>query len=435
MSVEELPSLGDVIAGRYRLIAPIGEGGMGAVYRAEQLGLGREVAVKVILPQRAGSERARRRFIREAKLTAAVKHAGVVQIYDYGDAEGVLYIAMEILSGPALRDLIDYDLPPLPQRRAIEIAIRIAEVLDATSSVPLVHRDLKPENILFDTDVQGTVRLVLVDFGLAFATEADDDTGRMTKEGVLSGTPDYMSPEQCRGEGVGPKCDVYALGCILHEMLTASPPFRGEPAVQLSRHLFVPPKSIRVAYPDIVVHGSLDDLVLDMLTKDPADRPDAASVVARLRRIDASAPERMSARSTDEERTGRAARMISAGSVRPPPPRSPVAGAQALGSLWWRGAADGHAVEALIVGGVHVTAGDERPAEFDAVFAPRATTQEVADLAATHAVITTAPKEIEQMSAMLKAGAAEALPIDYDVSDLVRRVQRVLRRNRRGRRR
>ncbi len=433
---DSLPALGSTIAGRYRLTECIGMGGMGAVYKAEQLGLGRDVALKLILPEKAAVERARKRFLREAKVTSAMKHGGVVQIYDYGDVDGALFIAMELLSGPTLRSQVDFDLPPLSQSRAVEIAAGIAEVLDATARVSLVHRDLKPENVLFDTDVQGHTRVVLVDFGLAFATEGDDTTGRLTKEGVLSGTPDYMSPEQCRGDNVTPACDVYALGCMLYEMLTSSPPFQGEPAVQLSRHLFVPPKSMRKAYPDLNIQGSLDDLVLDMLTKDPTTRPTAAMVLERLERLDARRPERMGPHANDEGRVGRAARMISAGSVHPEP-ASPLQPVPLLGTLLWMGPIHEEAVEALAVAGVVVLEEDQvtENSSVDAVFAPGASAETIGHLAQNHPVVGTAQDhDIQEVTALLRAGASEALPAGYTVSDLVRRIQRVIRRGRRGRR-
>lgn len=427
----ELPSLGDVIAGRYKLIEPLGEGGMGAVYKAEQIGLGREVAVKVILPERASNERAKKRFLREAKVTASVKHPGVVQIYDYGEVEGVIYIAMEVLSGPTLRHLVDYDMPPLPQDRAIEIALPVAETLEATAKIPLVHRDLKPENVLFDKDLSGNIRVVLVDFGLAFETEGDDTTGRLTREGVLSGTPDYMSPEQCRADRVTPASDVYALGCMMYEMLTSEPPFKGEPAVQLSRHLFVPPKRIRHAFPDIKVHGSLDDLVMDMLQKDPASRPSASDVAERLRRMNTAQPERMNANAHDEDRLGRAARMISAASIVPPPMKQQAES----GVLWWRDAsASVSTLDALAVGGVVVIDTLTQPPRFDVIFAPGATPEEVTELSKEAPVIGMASsKNMDELTALLRAGAKEALMPNYEPSDLVRRVQRVLRKLKRER--
>lgn len=426
----QLPSLGDVIAGRYKLVKPLGEGGMGAVYMAEQIGLGREVAVKVILPERASNDRAKKRFLREAKVTASVKHSGVVQIYDYGEADGVIYIAMEVLSGPTLRHLVDYDMPPLPQERALEITLPIAETLEATAKIPLVHRDLKPENVLFDKDLAGNIRVVLVDFGLAFETEGDDTTGRLTREGVLSGTPDYMSPEQCRADTVTPSSDVYALGCMLYEMLTSEPPFRGEPAVQLSRHLFVPPKRIRHAFPDISVHGSLDDLVMDMLQKDPASRPTASEVAERIRRMNTAQPERMSANAHGEDRLGRAARMISAASIVPPPAKAETRS----GVLWWREASAPVAtLDALAVGGVVVIDTLQRPPRFDVVFAPGATPEEVSELAKDAPVIGTAKsKDMDELTALLRAGAKEALMPDFEPGDLVRRVQRVLRKLKRS---
>ena len=426
-----LPAIGDLIAGRYKVLERVGLGGMGAVFRAEQVGLGREVAVKIILPEKASSERSRKRFLREARVTAAVKHAGVVQILEYGDEDGLLYIAMELLSGPTLRDLVDFDRPPLDQARAIQLALEVAEILDATAHVPLVHRDLKPENILFDKNVSGEERVVLVDFGLAFATEGDATTGRLTREGVLSGTPDYMSPEQCRADVVGPPCDVYALGCVLYEMITSQPPFRGEPAVLLSRHLFAPPKSIRTAFPEIEVHGSLDELIMEMLDKNPATRPSAASVVDRLRRLDAQAPERMSGRGEGMDRHGRAARMVSSPSVHP----APWSPSTTLGRLLWVGPLEETHHLALSVAGVQVRVVEEGSPELlnsvDPVFLNAPTVELVTTLSATRGVIVAVSSDIAELSTMLRAGASEAVPSGSEPADIVRKVTRLLRRPRR----
>ena len=340
---------------------------------------------------------------------------------------------MELLNGPTLRDLVDLDKPPLEQSRAISIALEIAETLDATARIPLVHRDLKPENILFDTNLSGNERIVLVDFGLAFATDGDATTGRLTKEGVLSGTPDYMSPEQCRADEVGPPCDVYALGCILHEMLTSQAPFRGEPAVMLSRHLFAPPRSIRDAYPNIEVHGSLDDLLLEMLDKNPATRPTAAAVVDRLRRLDARAPERMSGRAGDSERQGRAARMLSVPSVVP----APVSPLTNLGLILCVGALEEAHHLALSVAGVHVKVVDVLPAELPASFDALLLTEPTVDLVTSLSpklpvIVRLTSTDIDELSQMLRAGASEAIPQKSSPTDLVRKVSRVLRRRRRS---
>ena len=166
---EELPlRTGDMVAGRYLILDLLGEGGMGAVFKAEQMPLKREVAVKVIRPDRAHRQQARDRFLREARVTAALRHPGVVEIYDYGEHKELLYLAMEMLEGDALRRWVDYDLPLMPLERVLKIAIAVADVLVAAAQVPLVHRDLKPENIMIHRPEQPDERVVVVDFGLAF---------------------------------------------------------------------------------------------------------------------------------------------------------------------------------------------------------------------------------------------------------------------------
>ena len=284
---------------------------MGVVYRATQLPLKRDVALKIISPAKAQRERSRRRFLREARVASTLRHPHVVEIYDYGEYEDTLFLTMEFAGGGSLRTWVDFDLPPLPVRKAMNIASQVADVLHAASAIPVVHRDLKPENILFDHRITHQDRIVVVDFGLAFITEPEDtETGRLTREGVVTGTPDYMSPEQARGNvDVSVATDVYSLGAILYEMLTAHPPFEGDAALVISRHLFVSPKRIRKAYPEIEIPGALDELVLAMLEKNPENRPTAEQVQNTLESIRTSEPHRMSGK--EKGRVGRAARMIS----------------------------------------------------------------------------------------------------------------------------
>jgi eukaryotic-like serine/threonine-protein kinase len=143
---------GSVVADRFEVVAMLGEGGMGAVYRAVQRGLRREVALKIIRPDRRQRASARERFLREARVASLMRHPGVVGIYDFGEHEGALFLAMELLNGPALRDVVDEHLPLLSWPRVVAITTAIADVLDAAGSVGLVHRDLKPENVILHRD-------------------------------------------------------------------------------------------------------------------------------------------------------------------------------------------------------------------------------------------------------------------------------------------
>ena len=418
---------GDIIADRFRIERQLGEGGMGAVYLATQLGLKREVALKVILPQKT-SDKTRERFLREARVASVLKHPNVVGIYDYGDHQGMLYLAMELLNGPSLRAIVDYDLPPLPVERAVDIAAQVADVLAAASAIPLVHRDLKPENVVLDRAVDGRERAVVVDFGLAFvAIDADLETGRLTREGAVTGTPDYMPPEQCRGAlDVDGSADVYSLGAMLYEMLTARPPFSGSAAIVISRHLFVKPKRIRDAFPEIELPGALEDLVMSMLAKSPADRPSAARVRDALSGVRVETPERLSGRATG----GRSARMVSehpgAPAVRPPAPRRVAF----LGTL------DLALETALAANGIEaIEARDGIPSDVSAVFAPGAPDETIEALVVTGIpVVVDAPAgNVDRLTELLRLGVSEVCPDDASGADLARKLSRAIRRSERKR--
>ena len=296
--MNDLPR-GTLVGDRFEILERIGEGGMGTVYTATQRDLGRRVAVKVILPELARRPGARKRFTREARVASALRHPNAVEVYDFGELGDTLYLAMELLSGVTLRQVVDEDKPPLRPEQAVSYASQIADVLVAAQSIGLVHRDLKPENIILDRRADGSERVVVVDFGLAFVQEGQEDIARLTREGVVTGTPDYMSPEQARGVEVTPSSDVYSLGCLLYEMLCSRVPFFGNPTVLLSRHIFVAPTPLRELRPDLGISGALDDLVIAMLAKSPSDRPDARAVRDALRRVDLSRPERLGGLASD----------------------------------------------------------------------------------------------------------------------------------------
>lgn len=324
MSELKPPTAGDIIAGRYLLLAELGAGGMGAVWEATQLNLDRPVALKLLHRPAALDPTARARFIREAQVSATIKHTNIVQIYDFGDDDGELFLAMEMLEGQPLRSIVDVDIPVQPIRRTLSILTQIADALLAAHGAGLVHRDLKPENIFLERTDRGTDRAVVVDFGLAFIVDEERGLNRVTRVGVVMGTPDYMSPEQASSNAhIGTESDVYSLGCLAYEMLTSCAPFTGEPIQVLTKHMYAAPKSLREARPDLAIPYELDALCLEMLAKDPKDRPSIAAVRQTILGLDPSRPERGRAH---EPLQGRAARMISAAhpalgqSVPPPSP-------------------------------------------------------------------------------------------------------------------
>jgi DNA-binding beta-propeller fold protein YncE/tRNA A-37 threonylcarbamoyl transferase component Bud32 len=207
-------SIGEEIAG-YRIEELIARGGMGVVYRATHLGLERPVALKVIARELVDREGFRERFLRESRLAARLEHPSVVPVYDSREVDGELIVAMRLIRGGDLRRLIDRE-GPLPPRRALDLLGQIAAALDAAHAAGIVHRDVKPHNILVEGD-----HAYLSDFGLAKAFDESAGAGGAS----VVGTAHYMSPEQWRGDSIGPAADVYSLGCVLYETLTGIGPF------------------------------------------------------------------------------------------------------------------------------------------------------------------------------------------------------------------
>ncbi|GGV15748.1 hypothetical protein GCM10010182_40930 [Actinomadura cremea] len=279
---------GRVIAGRYRVRAPLGAGGMGEVWEAydERLG-GRRVVVKLMLAEREiglwtpgeAMEIRRERFLREVRTTAAIEHLGIPAVYDAGVDGGRLFVAMQLLHGRELQTVIDetdHGAEPFPVARAAAIGAQIASVLDEVHGHGVVHRDIKPPNLMLTPG--GIVKVL--DFGVASLLGSGDNT-RLTQIGMTVGTPPYMSPEQSLGNTVGPTSDVYALGCVLHEVLIGRPPFaESESKSHMWHHVHSPPPPIGDARPD--APGGLGALLLAMMAKEPEDRPDAAEVYETL---------------------------------------------------------------------------------------------------------------------------------------------------------
>lgn len=260
------------IATRYELLEEIGSGGMGRIWRGYDSVLDREIAVKVIRPDMLLSPEyiadLAERFRREARVTARVQHHGVPQVYDAvldADVADHLYLVMQYIEGTNLRSYID-PADPLPVAWAAATAAQIATVLSHAHAIPVVHRDLKPENVLVTGD--GTVKVL--DFGIAAILRRD--ITKLTVTGSPMGTSRYMSPEQVNGAQVTPHSDLYALGCVLHELLSGAPVFNGDGQYELwNQHLTKDPKPLRDLRPD--VPPELEKLVLDLLAKKPEQRP------------------------------------------------------------------------------------------------------------------------------------------------------------------
>jgi len=273
------PMIGAVLDGRFRIVEPLGTGGMGSVYRGIHLSVDRPVAIKVIRNQLGHDRAAAKRFLREAKLLMGFSHPNIVEVFDFGQAaNGALYLVMEMLSGETLADALARNGRFAP-RGACEVAMQLCDALVAAHARGVVHRDLKPANIVIaDRPVRDLVKVL--DFGLAKSLANDSVTWTsLTEVGAVLGTPLYMAPEAIAGAGADPRSDLYALGCIIYEMLAGAPPFV-DPAVNvvLARHVTEPPPTLPADVP-----AALGELVDDLLAKAPELRPaSAAAVRARL---------------------------------------------------------------------------------------------------------------------------------------------------------
>ncbi|HTJ41764.1 MAG TPA: serine/threonine-protein kinase [Kofleriaceae bacterium] len=266
--------IGEVL-GNYRVLQKIGEGGMGAVYLAEHQLIGRQAALKVLLREMSHRQDLVTRFFNEARAATAVKHPGIVEIYDFGyHHDGSAYIVMEFLEGESLQMRLRR-AGTLPEARAAALCRQVAGALGAAHGKGIVHRDLKPDNIFIvrDPDIAEGERTKILDFGIAklATTELPAGATPMTRTGMVMGTPAYMSPEQCKGAGaVDARADLYALGCILFEMVCGRAPFVAEGAGEvMAQHIYAPvpqPSSLKPVTP------ALEQVLLRALAKEPAHR-------------------------------------------------------------------------------------------------------------------------------------------------------------------
>jgi beta-lactam-binding protein with PASTA domain/predicted Ser/Thr protein kinase len=265
--VNEVSVTESTIDGRYQIITRIAAGGMGEVFRAHDAVLSREVALKVLHPHLAGDRGFVERFRREARAAAMLNHPSIVGVYDWGTTEGTYFMIMEYVQGTNLRALLSRD-GRLEPAQVIEIVLPVLLALDHAHGHGIVHRDIKPENILIAQD--GTVKVA--DFGLA---RAYADSYVSQAEGTVTGTVQYLAPEQVQGDPADPRTDLYALGIVLFELLTGSPPFTGETSLAIAyQHLSgkVPPPSEIVP----TLEPALDHAVLWATAKERDDRPASA---------------------------------------------------------------------------------------------------------------------------------------------------------------
>ena len=270
--------VGKTIDGQFAIEAVLGGGAFGTVYRARQIGLDRAIALKIPTSEIAADPVMARRFAREARSAARVQHPGVVAIYAVGElGDGRPYLAMQLVDGESARPRSS---PTGRCRWRARSRLRsIASALTETHEADVVHRDLKPSNIMWRRDCNGDDRITLVDFGIAVCKPGNAEVTRLTSGGLI-GTPHYMSPEQAHGEQVDARADLYALGCLLFELVTGAPPFDGSGVEVLLAHLGRPAPAPSERNPD--VPEAIDRLCARLLAKRPDDRPPTAAAVVAL---------------------------------------------------------------------------------------------------------------------------------------------------------
>ncbi|MCA8925947.1 MAG: serine/threonine protein kinase, partial [Planctomycetes bacterium] len=264
------PMVGRILAGQYKLLDQLGQGGMGAVYAALDTSLQRKVAIKIVRPDLGKNSEFVARFNREARLAARLRHSNAVTVYGFGESEGILYLAMEMAEGQELRAVIR-EAGHLPMARAKKILLQILDALNAAHSVGIVHRDLKPQNIIVGP--QDLVKLL--DFGVA----KDPSEAALTQPGQVIGTVAYMAPEQVVAGPVDNRTDLYAVGCMLYQMLTGRLPFLANSAVEIMEmHRSTDTPEVRELRPEL--SPAVSDVIKRAMAKDPADRFQTAAEFA-----------------------------------------------------------------------------------------------------------------------------------------------------------
>ncbi len=274
--------IGKVVAGHFQILSKIGEGGMSVVYKARHMLMNKEVALKMLHPHMIGREQSRERFRQEAQAVSQIDHANVVRIFDFGISEDNRpFIVMDFLDGVSLGDLIKAS-GPLELSRAIALFIQICDALAYAHNKGVIHRDLKPSNIIIlkseqqdndDSDANNE-QAKIVDFGIAkLMPHEGTDAAALTQTGDVFGSPLYMSPEQCKGEKLDGRSDIYSMGCLMYETLTGKPPINGSNTLEiLYRHMNEMPVSMKLVCPENKVPQALEAIIFKALAKEPSDR-------------------------------------------------------------------------------------------------------------------------------------------------------------------
>ena len=279
--------LGRVLDGRFVVIARLGSGSMGTVYRAKQMPMGREVAIKILRSDRALDEAAKARFLREARTNSVLTSPHTVTVFDFGESEsGELFLAMELLLGESVGQRITR-VKRLPIDMAMEVARQSLLSLAEAHARGIVHRDLKPDNLFFASTITSegskTETVKVLDFGIAKMLGDNIEMNAIeTQAGTVFGTPRYMSPEQAQAKPLDGRTDLYSLGVILYHMLAGRPPFTDDDAIiVMARHIKSTPKPFSDVCPEARIPTEIERVVMRALSKDPAGRPENAEAMAR----------------------------------------------------------------------------------------------------------------------------------------------------------
>ncbi len=382
-------NIGRRLLDQYILVEKIGEGGMGAVYLAEQPTMGRRAVVKLLHPALSRDLQVAARFNLEARAAAALNHPHIVTVYNYGALpDGVLYLAMEHLDGRDLERTIE-ESGRLSPVRAVHVARQICDALAEAHAHGVVHRDLKPSNVMLVTRGRDDEFVKVLDFGIAKVRGV-----ALTSSGMIFGTPEYMSPEQLRGATLDGRSDLYGLGVVLFEMLTGRLPFAGAaPEDFMAAHLDALPPSVSEAAPDAEIPRELEALVARLLAKDPAARPATAEELGEL----------LAASIGDAPATA-------VGGKRSDPPgraRSPVAGREARLRAALIGAIVGTVALAAII--VAVARRPATPAPTTTPTPPKAAAKESSTTPPTVAVPTSPPPTAPPPT---PSGSDDSRPVD-----------------------
>ena len=324
------PMVGRTLEGRYTILARLGAGSMGTVYRAKQHAMGREVAIKILRSDRAVDDAAKARFLREARTNSLLASPNTVTVFDFGQAQtGELYLAMELLDGESLGQRLHRG-GRMSVAASVDTTRQALRSLAEAHAKGIIHRDLKPDNLFFARVLSGGQYEEIVkvlDFGIAKMLRDEDAAMNAveTQAGTVFGTPRYMSPEQAQGKPLDPRSDLYALGVILYQMLTGRPPFADDDAVVvMARYIKTQPRPPSEICPEAMIPADVERVVMRTLSNDPNDRPPTAEALSAelARALESMAAATSGVRISVSQPPQPIPDAIAAGIAPPPPPQA-----------------------------------------------------------------------------------------------------------------